>query len=141
MPTITFTIGLCGSGKTHYSDELKKKTGAIQFEGIGRGIVNNKYWPGIICLLNTGLDCIIEEMYFCSQRPRDEVVSYIIANAPDTKIKWVCFENDLESANWNVIKRTNKGAIEGHLQINQDLHLCYEYQPNVNIIPIKRIVI
>ncbi len=139
MTTITFTIGLCGSGKTFYSERLQQKTGAKIFEGIGKGIVNNKHWPAIINHLNDDKDCIVEEMDFCFQKPRDEAVKYILANAPGTKIEWVCFENNLDSANWNVRQRNNKGDIDGHLHINMQLHKIYVYPPNAKIIPIKRL--
>ena len=138
MAKITFIIGLCGSGKTHYSEVLRQKTGTKIFEGIGKDIRGNTKWSEIISHLKAGEDCIIEEMNFCSQDPRDEIIKYILENAPETKIKWVCFENDLESANWNVRLRPNK-PIDGHLKINEQLHRDYTYQSGVEIIPITRI--
>ncbi len=139
MAKITFIIGLCGSGKTHYSEVWRQKTGAKIFEGIGKSIGGNTNWSAIINHLNAGEDCIIEEMNFCFQDPRNEIIRYILNKASGTKIEWVCFENNLESANWNVRQRTNKGDIDGHLKINEQLHRDYTYQPGVEIIPITRI--
>lgn len=139
MATITFITGLCGSGKTHYSNELHLKTGAIIFEGIGKGIESNNNWQMIICRLKAGSDCIVEEMDFCFQEPRDNAIKYIRENTPETVIKWLCFENDIESANWNVMFRTNKNDIEGHLHINRQLNKLYTYQSEAVIVPITRI--
>ncbi len=139
MATITFTTGLCGSGKTHYSEALQQRTGARIFEGIGRGIVANDSWLVIIRHLNAGEDCIVEEMDFCFQNPRNEAIKYILENAPETEIKWVCFESDIESANWNVRLRTNKNDIDNHLHINKQLNTLYTYQSGAEIVPITRI--
>ena len=139
MTTITFITGLCGSGKTYYSEQLKKKTGALLFEGIGKGIENNENWLIIVSHLKNGNDCVVEEMDFCFQKPRDSVIKYILGNTPDTEIKWVCFENDLDSANWNVRQRTNKADINGHLYINAQLTRFYTYQFGAKIVPITRI--
>ncbi len=140
MAIITFTIGLCGSGKSHYSKILSQKTGVNVFEGIGKDIEDNSNWPIIINHLKSGEDCIVEEMDFCFQPPRDVVKNYIIETVPDTFIKWICFENDLDSANWNVERRTNKGEIKNHLRINRRLHKRYTYQAGAEIIPITRII-
>ena len=34
MPTVTFYVGLAGSGKTHWSEKLQGETGAKLFEGL-----------------------------------------------------------------------------------------------------------
>jgi len=140
MAIITFIIGLCGSGKSYYTEEISQTTGINVFEGVGKGIEGNSSWPIIINHLRSGEDCIIEEMDFCFQPPRDVVKNYINENVPGTFIKWICFENDLDSANWNVKKRTNKGEIENHLYINKQLHERYTYQAGAEIIAITRII-
>jgi hypothetical protein len=62
-----------------------------------------------------------------------------LAQAPDTQIEWLCFENDLESANWNVTHRTNKGDAANHHGINAKQYPRYTYPDGARRIPITRI--
>lgn len=53
------------------------------------------------------------------------IVNLIEQECPGTQIEWVCFDNDLEAANWNVAHRTNKGDMEGHIDINRRVSPMY----------------
>jgi hypothetical protein len=69
---------------------------------------------------------------------RDEIVQQL-SQVSGVEINWICYENDLESANWNVIHRKDKEDPPGHLEINLRLHPHYEYPADAKIIPIQRI--
>ena len=104
MPTVTFILGLCGSGKTWLAEQLHKETGAQLFdEPIGRELQ-----PTIVQCLKEGRDCIVEELFYCVPGYRDAMMS-MLNDVPDLVIKFICYENDLEAANANVRRRTNKG--------------------------------
>jgi hypothetical protein len=135
MAKLTFILGLSGSGKTYLAEQLKKQTGAEVFENLLSDASN----LGVLleCLRN-GKDCIVDEVRFCLPTYRHEILQSL-SKITDLKIDWICYENDLESANWNVIHRENKGDPEGHLEINLRLHAQYEYPPDAEIIPIRRI--
>lgn len=135
MAQLTFILGLCGSGKTHLSEQLKKETGAEVFEDI---LADGSSLPALIESLREGKDCIVDEVRFCLATYREQILQYLSPIAGVT-MHWICFENDLESANWNVIHRKNKADPEGHLDINLRLHPHYEYPANAKVIPIERI--
>jgi hypothetical protein len=135
MAKLTFVLGLSGSGKTHLSEQLEKQTGARLFTSL---LADDS---GLIVLLNClkdGKDCIVDEVRFCLSAYRESIIQ-ALAPIADLEIHWICFENDLETANWNVIHRTNKGDAEGHLNINLRLHPHYTYPANAEIIPLHRI--
>jgi hypothetical protein len=135
MAKLTFILGLSGSGKTHLAEQLKKQTGAEVFENLLSDASN---LAGLLECLRNGKDCIVDEVRFCLPVYRDQILQSL-SQITELKVDWICYENDLESANWNVIHRKNKGDPEGHLEINLRLHSQYEYPANAEIIPIRRI--
>jgi hypothetical protein len=135
MPKVTFILGLSGSGKTHLSEQLKRETGAEIFANL---LSDDSGLSALIECLRHGEDGIVDEVRFCLPAYREQIIQSL-ARIGDLEIRWICYENDLETANWNVIHRTNKGDPEGHLDINLRLHPHYTYPANAEIIPIQRI--
>jgi len=135
MAKATIILGLCGSGKTYLSEKISKETGAKIFEGIE----HHKTLPCIIQYLKNGHDCVLEEMAYSTKDGREYLVNALTSQVEGVVIEWICFENDLESANWNVQKRTNKRDIKGHISINMRLSKVYTYPDGATIIPISRI--
>jgi hypothetical protein len=135
MPKVTFIVGLSGSGKTHLSEQLKRETGAEIFTNL---LSDDSGPSALIECLHHGKDGIVDEVRFCLPAYREQIIQSL-AQISDLEIRWICYENDLETANWNVIHRTNKGDPEGHLDINLRLHPHYTYPANAEIIPIQRI--
>jgi hypothetical protein len=135
MAKVTFILGLSGSGKTYLAHKLKDETGAELFENV---LSEESSIPALVERLKSGKDCIVDEVRFCLPEYREGMIQHL-SQIPSVETQWICYENDLESANWNVMKRTNKGDPEGHLDLNLRLHAHYEYPPNAQIIPIHRI--
>lgn len=135
MAKVTFILGLAGSGKTHLVKQITATTGAKAFDGV----VHNKLLPTIIQRLRDGKDCIVEEIAYCYAPNRDRMETELRSQVPDVKIEWICFENDLENANWNVTHRTNKRDVAGHLAINRDWHRVYTCPDGAKMIAITRI--
>ena len=99
MTKVTFVIGLCGSGKSWLVDQLKyDHPEAVTFESL---IGNNQMGLLRHCL-EQGRDCIVEEISFCHSGRRKWIVDFL-SQVPELQIEWKAFENDLESANWNVM--------------------------------------
>lgn len=136
MAKVTFLLGLAGSGKSFLAEKLKKQTGAEIFEGT-EGEQSHK--QRMLQHLAKGGNCIVEEIAYCLPSRREAIVSNLCSVVPDIEIEWVCFENDLESANWNVRNRKNKEDVRGHLRINQCYHGLYIYPGGAKLIPIARI--
>jgi deoxyadenosine/deoxycytidine kinase len=135
MAKITFILGLSGSGKTYLSERLKKETGAEVFTNL---LADDSGLNALIESLRDGKDCIVDEVRFCLQAYREQILQSL-SQITSLDMRWICYENDLETANWNVIHRTNKGDPEGHLDINLRLHPHYTYPANAQIVPIQRI--
>jgi len=135
MAKITFILGLSGSGKTYLSERLKKETGAEVFTNL---LADDSGLTVLIESLRDGKDCIIDEVRFCLPAYREQILQSL-SQITSLDMRWICYENDLETANWNVIHRTNKGDPEGHLDINLRLHPHYTYPANAEIVPIQRI--
>ena len=135
MAKITFILGLSGSGKTYLSERLKKETGAQVFTNL---LADDSGLTALIESLRDGKDCIVDEVRFCLPTYREQILQSL-SQITSLDMRWICYENDLETANWNVIHRTNKGDPEGHLDINLRLHPHYTYPTNAEIVPIQRI--
>ena len=135
MAKITFILGLSGSGKTYLSERLKKETGAEVFTNL---LADESGLTALIESLREGKDCIVDEVRFCLPAYREQILQSL-SQITSLDMRWICYENDLETANWNVIHRTNKGDPEGHLDINLRLHPHYTYPANAKIVPIQRI--
>jgi hypothetical protein len=92
----------------------------------------------LVQYLREGRECVVEEIIFCDANAR-ESIKPLLANIPDLVIRWICFANDPEAANWNVTHRTNKGDPEGHLKINKYWCLRYTYPADAEIRSIYRL--
>ena len=135
MAKITFILGLSGSGKTYLSERLRKETGAEVFTNL---LADDSSLTALIESLRDGKDCIVDEVRFCLPAYRQQILQSL-SQITSLDMRWICYANDLETANWNVIHRTNKGDPEGHLDINLRLHPHYTYPANAEIVPIQRI--
>ena len=135
MAKITFILGLSGSGKTYLSEHLKKETDAEVFTNL---LADDSSLNALMESLRDGKDCIIDEVRFCLPAYREQILRSL-SQIANLDMRWICYENDLETANWNVIHRTNKGDPEGHLDLNLRLHPHYTYPVNAEIVPIQRI--
>ena len=135
MAKLTFILGLSGSGKTYLSERLKKETGAEVFTNL---LADENSLTSLIAFLRDGKDCIVDEVRFCLPAYREQILQSL-SQITSLDMRWICYENDLETANWNVIHRTNKGDPEGHLDLNLRLHPHYTYPANAEIVPIQRI--
>lgn len=109
---------------------------------ICEGVAGNHHPKGIreiIDYLEYGKDCTVEEIAYLLEANRIQVVNDILLKVPDAVIEWHCFENDFESANWNVRNRKNKKDVHGHIGINERYHRVYTYPEGARIMPIFKI--
>jgi len=134
MARVTILIGLCGSGKSYTADEICRHTGALFFdEPIGR-----KSEAEIAQRLREGRDCVVEEAFYCIRNHRDGFLA-VLSSVPDVEIRFVVFADDIESANWNVQRRTNKARVPEHMAINAHLKAHFSFPDACEIRSIHRI--
>jgi hypothetical protein len=122
MTTVTFILGLCGSGKSWLADRI---VAAGKFD---EGFFGDcaKY-DVLVEKLSRGNDCVVVEIEYCRQEHRQEIVSQVSRAVPGVNINWLCIENDLFKANKNCRERSNKGDPEAHIAINERLSQSYTY--------------
>jgi len=134
MARLTMILGLCGSGKSWLAERLGEQTGALLFdEPIGRN-----HETEIVQHLRAGRNCVVEEFFYCVESHRSKFVRLASA-IPGVEIEFICYENDLEAANWNVRRRRNKGRVQEHLDLNNSVSPHYTYPDNSVRRPIFRI--
>src|SRR5580698_7665466 len=122
MPTVTFILGLCGSGKTYLADRI------IASAKFDEGFLDDQaQHDALIAALRSGKDCVVIEIAYCYASARVQILSEIRQALPDVKINWLSIENDLEKANKNCHERTNKGDPNGHVNINRNVSPSFSY--------------
>ncbi len=139
MTKVIFILGLAGSGKTYWAKRLEKEASAEIFEGTA-GEEKEKLLRAMVQRLNDGKNCVVEEIAYCLPSRRETIVETLCSSVSDIEIEWICFENNLESANWNVKNRKEKSdAVQDHLRINQCYHGLYIYPSGTDVKQIYRI--
>jgi hypothetical protein len=129
MATVTFILGLCGSGKTWLADRI---IAAKKFdEGFA---IEQPQRNALITELNLGNDCVVVETAYCRETARRQIVGKLTSEVTNLKINWLCIENDLYRANKNCRERTNKGDPEGHVNNNLRLSPDYTYPESAVIL-------
>jgi hypothetical protein len=128
VTTVTFLLGLAGSGKTHRAKELKRSTGAEIFDGVF-GPDNTHKLEGMLASLKASKNCTVEEIAYCDAANRPSIVTLVHSANPTVQVIWECFENDMETANWNVCNRCDpeKQNVFGHLALNAHWTGRYTY--------------
>ena len=128
LEKLTFLVGLPGSGKTTY---MQKNPDWLGLDDVMEpAIPLLKKWEKI------GIDniCFVD-IYFCVDNNRKYAQNKIRTHFSDTKLEWIFWENDLEAAWNNVIKRDDNRKISRYFL--QDLSSKYN-PPLENILKIPR---
>ncbi|HTN73522.1 MAG TPA: hypothetical protein VMO00_20740 [Methylomirabilota bacterium] len=122
MPTVTFILGLCGSGKKWLADRI---VAVGKFDE--QFLKDQTQHDALIEVLRSGKDCVVVEIAYCLEDARQQIVSELTEAVPNVKINWLCIENDLYRANKNCRDRTNKGNPEEHIRFNHNVSPYYTH--------------
>lgn len=122
MATVTFILGLCGSGKTWLADRI---VAVGKFDE--SFFADQAQHDALIAFLRSGKDCVVVEIAYCREDARQQIVSELTKAVPNVKINWLCIENDLYRANKNCRERTNKDKPEEHVRFNHNVSPSYTY--------------
>lgn len=139
-PTIVFLLGFAGSGKSHVARQLERDEGTRAFEGIAAS--DKKHlWFEMLAHLQAGGNCTVEEWAFRTTERRLVVMEELTRLIPGITIRWICFEKDIETANWNVRMRRDEGKenVSGHLQINAEMEFTYTIPDGAEVRKIYRL--
>ena len=139
-PTVTFILGLCGSGKTWHGAKLLREGKVDEF--IDENLLSPHHADQrkrLVRELRNGKNCAVSEILLLVPHHRDEFLQWLRSQAGDFKVEWLCIENNLEVANRNCEKRTNKGRAADHIAINEDFSPLYECPDGVDPEPIHEL--
>jgi len=132
MPEVTFIIGLCGSGKTTLAKKLSKEnTHARLYMADTHG---KYYYRDMRLTLLAGTDCIVEDICQSVEYYRRKMRG-LLATVPGIVVKWIAFENDVRSANWNCAMRGKRDP-KAHCKINRRLRWRYTIPNGSEVLPI-----
>ena len=139
--TLILVQGLAGSGKSHLIELLKHDFLIEENFALdeARNIVD------LASELRCGHCCIVSERKYRSDKERNDFIAKVLAAVnpqPPPSIRVICFENDINAANHNCRKRTNKAhdrTGEGHIVQNEGDTLDYEIPPDAIVVQIHRI--
>jgi hypothetical protein len=134
MPTVTVILGLCGSGKSYF---LKRMVGVEPFEeGVIPELPQN--WRRFFDALAEGKHCAIIEIRYLTEPARRKLVEEVRRVYPDTIFNWICFENDLGTANSNCRNdpKRNEEKVNGDLDHNTQWTQSYEYPKGAVVLKI-----
>jgi hypothetical protein len=116
MATVTVILGYCCSGKTHLADEMVKTLGVTKFD---EGFLNDSAQHAqLIEALRNNIDCVVVEIEYCLEEPRQFIVEKLKREVPGVSVKMEFFEANLQKANENCRRENHKGDPEGHIWIN-----------------------
>jgi hypothetical protein len=121
-PTVTFIVGLCGSGKSMLANELKKTSDSELFDD--SFAFDSAKHVSLVDLLNRGKSCIVVDVPYCIEANRQAIEAFIKAEVKSVKIRWIYFENTPTKANLNLLKRPDRNP-EAHIQINSHASAAY----------------
>lgn len=123
-------IGLCGSGKSSYANEL------LDYN-IFDDFISNFYNGNIIASLKNNEDVCVIDPRLCIKNVFDRYITIFEKYINRNKISLVLFENDPQTCSFNIQQRNDgrRGVIEtnNHLTLQYDLN---NYQSHTcNILP------
>jgi hypothetical protein len=138
MSTVTFVLGLAGSGKSHYVANLvanKRFEENFATEGC-----HDAFHADLVDRLLRGEHCTVSELQYLDPELRDEYVRKLRAAIGESlTINWICFDNDLATANSNCSTRLAKDwdpTGDGHIAINNAWTNRYVSPKGATILPI-----
>lgn len=130
MATVTFILGLCGSGKSWLADGIAAD---IKFhEGFWLPVRRKANLAALATTLRDGGTAIVVDVEFCTAAARQELVQSLSA-VPGLTIQWICIENDLSKANDNCRRRQDHGNANIQIGINESLSPQYHYPEGAEI--------
>jgi|688.fasta_scaffold462009_1 hypothetical protein len=142
--TLILIQGLAGSGKSHLI-ELLRYDFLIQENFAATAESEERNIEDLARELRAGRRCIISERKYRSRIERDKFIYRVLSAlypSPQPIIRLICFENDIEAANHNCLKRTNKEHDPtgvDHVALNNMDTKDYEIPSSAIVIKIHRI--
>ena len=136
--------GLAGTGKSHLIEMLRYDF-LIQENFASTDNCEDRNIQDVARELRCGRRCTISERKYRSSVQRSKLIQRVLTNvspSPPPLIRVICFENDLEAANYKCLNKTNKDQYltgEDHVAQNNEDTLDYEIHSNAIVVKIHQI--
>jgi hypothetical protein len=115
LAKLVIVIGLPGSGKSYYFDNLVSKGETTReyicddFHGDANNnpprVVDSKHWFKLLSNLEQGKECYISDVEFCDKSRLQELIDIVKIYIPEISIESRYFENDPDNCEKNAIAR------------------------------------
>lgn len=135
--SVTFIVGLCGSGKSYLGRNFENQ-GAHRFD---EGFLKSKaQHRDLIRRLKCGEQCVVIEIAYCIPKYRTKILNELAREVPGVNIRWFFYANDRKTADHNCTHREGgKRNPAAHLKINRRLTKRYVIPKFVRPIAITKI--
>jgi len=143
-PKLIIIIGLPGSGKFCYLEDLCKKR-EVQYIyddfhanafNDSRKVVGSQHFCALISHLKNGEDCAISDVAFCKNTRLKEVIDETMKEAKDVKkIELIYFKNEPENCIQN-IKARNRKSSDKEINLVGELTGAYKIPDGAKQVPV-----
>lgn len=134
-------LGLCGSGKSYVIERMG--VDHLIEEGFCMDGLHAEHHRQLVEWLRAGKHVALSEIQFLVPSIRDAYIAHLMQQTKGGfTLDYLCFENDLPSANWNCRHRGNRPGDpggRGHIELNERHSPFYGPPAGVSLVPIFRV--
>src|SRR5262245_55003945 len=120
--SLTLILGLCGSGKSYTLDRLDAE---VKSPHDGFALNHNGEIEYVIEALRAGRSCAVVEIAYCERGARASFLTWVRREVPAVEIRFICFENDVQKANANCVRRDDGRDLQRLFAINKHFSASY----------------
>lgn len=138
---LVFVVGLAGSGKTPYLNELAAAGWLVFDDYKARAFGNDPHFCAapryceLLAALTEGKSCALADMDFCCESARAQALRILADAVPGLIPRWECFPNDPDCCFENI--RHGTRAPEPRLTKVAEFSPKYTIPPGARILPIR----
>ena len=141
--TLIIVVGMPGSGKSTYIEELTKNnpTSTLYDDYQGKAYNNDhdprlsKHFGPLVSDLKQGKTVIVSDIAYCVPNELGIFLGMILGSAPNVVLDFKYFINDPEQCKKNVLQRNRDGRVQKELDLIDKLTKHYKL-PSVQTIPV-----
>jgi len=141
-PTITFVVGLPGSGKSTWIERQAQGTDALVIHDFKAGSHNDdpafqssRHLPELKAAVESGRNSFIADIDFCRSASRMEADLFLTKAFPGVKVKWMFFEKNVAACQANV-RRDIDRRVHARLAKIAEFEPQYQIPQGATVVPV-----